>query len=150
MTSSLVADLIVTIHLGYVIFVVFGLFIILLGRVLRWHFIRNFWFRAIHLTMILIVVFQAVFGISCPLTIWEYEIRTAAGQPEATNVSFVVRLIHRLIFYEFPPIVFTIGYCLFGIIVLSSWLLITPLLPWKEERKKKNEEEVVIKECWLR
>jgi len=128
---SLIADLIVSIHFGYVIIVVGGLFVILLGGALRWRFIRNFWFRAIHLTMILIVVFESIFGISCPLTDWEYELRVAAGQQNAVSESFVARLIQQLIFYNFPPIVFTIGYILFGIGVLASWWLIPPLLPWK-------------------
>ena len=133
MNRSLIADLIVAIHFGYVMLVVFGLFVILLGSALRWRFIRNFWFRVIHLAMILTVVFEALFGIPCPLTDWEYELRIAAGQQDATNVSFVARLIHKLIFFDFPPIVFTIGYCLFGLAVLVSWRLIPPAYPWKKK-----------------
>ena len=134
MNRSLTADLIVVFHLGYVTVVVAGFFVILLGGVLRWRFVRNFWLRAIHLAMILIVVFEALFGITCPLTDWEYELRVAAGQQDVTDVSFVARLIHKLIFYDFPPVVFTIAYCLFGIAVLMSWRLIPPLLPWKQKR----------------
>jgi hypothetical protein len=130
------ADLIVTVHFGYVIFVVGGLFIIAIGGALRWHFTRNFWFRAIHLAMILIVVFEAVFGISCPLTNWEYDLRVTTGKKNTDSESFVARLIQQLIFYDFPPIVFTISYCLFGTAVLMSWLLIPPLLPWKQRKTK--------------
>jgi hypothetical protein len=136
---SLFADLIVSIHFGYVVIVVGGLFVIVLGGVLRWRFVRNLWFRAIHLTMILIVVLETVFGISCPLTDWEYGFRIAAGQQNATAESFVARLIQQLIFYDFPLIVFTIGYCLFGITVLASWWLIPPLLPWKRESSKAEQ-----------
>jgi hypothetical protein len=134
MNRSLIADLLVAIHFGWVMFIVFGLFVILLGGALRWRFVRNFWFRAIHLAMILIVVFEAVFGILCPLTVWEYELRVSIGQQGATDMPFVARLIHRLIFYDFPPVVFTITYCLFGITVLISWLLIPPILPWKRKK----------------
>jgi len=80
MDKPFLADLIVSIHFGFVIFVVGGLLVIILGGVLRWRFIRNFWFRVIHLAMILFVVFETLFGISCPLTDWEYELRIAAGQ----------------------------------------------------------------------
>jgi hypothetical protein len=131
---SLIADLLAAIHFGWVMFIVFGLFLILLGGALRWRFVRNFWLRVIHLTMIMIVVFEAVFGILCPLTVWEYELRVAAGQQGASDMPFVARLIHQLIFYDFPPIVFTIAYCLFGIAVLISWPLIPPLLPWKQKK----------------
>jgi len=136
MNRSFIADLLVAIHFGWVMFIVLGLFVILLGGALRWRFVRNFWFRAIHLAMILIVVFEAVFGILCPLTVWEYELRVSIGQQDATDMPFVARLIHQLIFYEFPPIVFTIAYCLFGAAVLISWPFIPPLLPWKQKSEK--------------
>jgi len=146
MNRSLIADLIVSIHFVYVIFVVGGLFVILLGGALRWRFIRNFWFRVIHLAMILLVVFETVFGISCPLTDWEYELRVAAGQLDATSELFVARLIQQLIFYEFPLIVFTIGYCFFGIAVLASWWLIPPLLPWKQSKNIKAGKSIEERE----
>ena len=139
MNRSLYADLIVSIHFGYVIFVVGGLLVIILGGVLRWRFIRNFWFRVIHLAMILLVVFETLWGISCPLTDWEYELRIAAGQQNAASESFIARLIQQIIFYDFPLIVFTISYCLFGIAVLASWWLIPPLLPWKQKGSKAEQ-----------
>jgi hypothetical protein len=133
MNGALIADLIVSIHFVYVISVVGGLFVIVLGGILRWRFIRNFWFRATHLAMILIVVFETIFGISCPLTDWEYELRIAAGQQNASSESFIARLIQQLIFYDFPLIVFTIAYCLFGMAVLASWWVFPPVLPWKRK-----------------
>ena len=128
---ALFADLIAATHFGYVAFVVLGLLVILAGGLLRLRFVRNFWFRTIHLAMILIVVLESLFGILCPLTIWEYELRIAAGQQHVSDVSFVARWIHRLMFFELPPIVFLAGYCLFGLAVLVSWWLIPPHLPWK-------------------
>jgi len=132
MNRSLIADLLALIHFGWVIFIVFGLFVIILGGVLRWRFIRNFWLRAIHLAMILIVVLEEIFEIPCPLTIWEYELRIASGQLYVTDMPFIPRLIHQLIFFDFPPIVFTVAYFLFGLAVLISWPLVPPVLPWKK------------------
>ncbi|GBU28772.1 hypothetical protein R84B8_02334 [Treponema sp. R8-4-B8] len=135
MNRTLIADLIVSIHFGYVITVVGGLFVIILGGIFKWRFIKNFWFRAIHLAMILLVVLETLFGISCPLTDWEYELRIAAGQQNVASGSFIARLIHLLIFYNFPQIVFTIAYCVFGIAVLMTWWLIPPVYPWKKREK---------------
>jgi len=132
---AVLADLIVVIHFGYVMFVVFGLLVILTGGVLRWRFIRNFWFRAIHMTMILIVVVEAMLGIPCPLTEWEYDLRLAAGQQNISSETFVARLIHPIMFFNFPPIVFTIAYCLFGLAVLASWWLYPPGFP-KRKRSR--------------
>jgi hypothetical protein len=84
---ALLADLIAAIHLGYVSFVFFGLLVILTGGLLRWRFVRNFWFRTVHLAMILIVVAEALLGIICPLTVWEYNLRVAAGQQDVSDVT---------------------------------------------------------------
>ena len=131
---AFLADLIVAIHFGYVAFVVFGLLIVLLGGLLRWRFVRNFLFRMVHLVMILIVVVESLLEIPCPLTVWEYDLRVAAQQ-DVSEGSFVARLIHQVMFFNFPPEVFLIGYCLFGLTVLMSWWLIPPVLPWKREKK---------------
>ena len=131
---ALLADLLAVVHFGYVAFVVLGLLVILIGWSLRCRFVRNFWFRTVHLVMILVVVLEALFGILCPLTVWEYDLRIAAGQKNVSDISFVSRLIHQLMFFEFPPIVFLIGYCLFGFAVLASWWLIPPALPWTQRK----------------
>ena len=131
---ALLADLIAFIHFGYVSFVVFGLLVILLGGLLKWRFTRNFWFRAVHLTMILIVVVEALLGIVCPLTVWEDDLRMAAGQ-NVSEASFVARLIHQFMFFDFLPIVFTVVYCLFGLAVLASWWLYPPNWPWRKTFK---------------
>ena len=130
---AIFADLIAVVHFGYVAFVALGLLVILFGGLLRWRCIRNFWFRVIHLMMILIVVVEALLGIACPLTEWEYDLRIAAGQQNVSDVSFVARLIHQVMFFDFPPIVFTVAYCLFGLAVLASWWLYPPNFP---KRKK--------------
>ena len=50
--ARVLADVIVVLHAAYVSFVVFGLAAILLGIVFRWSWVRNVWFRAIHLIAI--------------------------------------------------------------------------------------------------
>jgi len=135
MNKSLSADLIVSIHFVIVIFNVGGLFVIILGGFLQWRFVRNFWFRAIHLAIILIVVYETIFGITCFLTDWEYKLRIAAGQVNASGESFIVRLIHFLVFYDFPLIVFNVAYCVFGAAVLAAWLFFPPFYPWKRGNK---------------
>ena len=139
---AVLADLIAATHLAYVSFVILGLLIVLIGSVLRWQFVRNFWFRTTHLAMILIVVFEAVMGIMCPLTVWEYQLRVAAGRQDISDGSFVARLVHNLMFFDLPPMAFTIGYCLFGLAVLASWWFIPPQWPWNKNSKNNNDEQL--------
>ena len=124
----LLADLIVAIHLVYVAVVVLGLGAILLGLWRGWAWIRNFWFRTIHLVMIAVVAFQAIVGITCPLTTWEYQLRVAAGDTGQPG-TFVGRMVHYVLFFQLPPWVFTLGYVLFGLAVLLAFLLAPPKWP---------------------
>ncbi len=129
---SLLADMIVFVHFGYIAVILGGMLLILIGGAAGWGFVRNFWFRAVHLAMILIVVAEALLGIICPLTVWEHDLRVAAGQ-DVSEGTFVGRLLHNLIFVEFSMGMLTVCYCLFGLAVLASWWFIPPRWPWKRK-----------------
>ena len=77
----LLADAIAVLHFVLVAFVVGGMAAILAGVACRWAWVRNFWFRAIHLAMIAAVVAESLCGIVCPLTDWEDRLREAGGAP---------------------------------------------------------------------
>lgn len=122
---SVLADAVVFIHAAYVSFVVLGLVAILIGIVLRWRWVRNAWFRVVHLVMICIVVVESLFDITCPLTTLENNLRRAAGESVRAE-SFVGRCVHDLLFYDAPSWVFTVVYCLFGAIVLMTFVIAPP------------------------
>lgn len=135
---SILADLVVVVHAAYVGFVVLAMVAILLGIAMRWRWVRNFWFRAIHLGMIAVVVVQALVGVICPLTSLENYLRTKAG--EATYAgSFIGHWAHELIFYNIPASAFTSIYCAFGAAVLATLLLAPPRWPWKGRTPSANE-----------
>ena len=127
------ADLILITHVVFIAFVVFGLIFILIGLVRKWLWVRNPWFRRLHLGAIGIVVLQAWLGVICPLTTWENALRQKAGDTVYVG-SFIEHWLHKLIFYEAEAWVFTICYTLFGMLVVITWLLGPPL-----PKKKKDE-----------
>jgi hypothetical protein len=104
-----------------------GQLLIWLGWPLGWGFVRNRWFRSLHMLAIAIVVFEALFNIDCPLTVWEYQLRVAAGQ-DVSGATFMGRLLHRLLFYDAPAYVFMIGYCIAGALILATFVLFPPAL----------------------
>lgn len=126
--SRVLADMIVVIHAAYVSFVVLGLAVILAGIVFRWSWVRNVWFRGIHLTMIAIVVIEALAGIPCPLTVWESRLRERAGQVGYAG-DFLGYWAHQLIFYRAEPWVFTLLYTAFGLAVAAAFILAPPRWP---------------------
>ena len=119
------ADIVVAVHFAYVAFVILGLVLTLAGAVLRWQWVRNCWFRGVHLAMIAIVVLEAWLGIVCPLTTWEKYFREQSGQAVYKG-SFLGNLLHDAIFFEAEPWVFTLGYSLFGFAVLAALYLVPP------------------------
>jgi hypothetical protein len=116
---TLLADLILVIHFGFVLFVVAGLFLIWVGAVLGWRWVRNFWFRTVHLAAICFVAAEAIVGVACPLTVWEDALR---GSP--VQAGFIERWIGRILYYDFPEWVFVLAYTAFAAIVgLTYWLI---------------------------
>ena len=119
------ADAILMLHTFVVIFIVLGLLTIILGGILEWEWVRNRWFRILHLVAIAAVIVQALLGRICPLTLLEMWLRQQAGKL-SYEVSFVQYWLQRLLYYDFPLWVFAIAYTLFGLAVVVSWFWILP------------------------
>ncbi len=125
MTSESLADAVLLLHAAFIAFVVFGLLGILAGGALRWGWVRNRWFRLMHLGAIALVVAQAWLGIACPLTSLENHLRQRAGQ-SGYELGFIADRVQRVIFCEAPWWVFAGTYTLFGVLVLVSLWLVPP------------------------
>jgi Protein of Unknown function (DUF2784) len=122
------ADLMVAIHVGYVGYVVVGQLLIWLGWTLGWKWVRNIWFRATHLLAIGVVVYEELMDIRCPLSVWEEYFREKAGQP-TTGETFLGRMLHSLIFYNFESWVFTTIYLTTLSVVVLTLVLCPPRWP---------------------
>lgn len=123
---AFLADLIVAFHLLYVSFAVGGEIFILIGGIVKWNWVRNLPFRIVHLIAVVFVALEALIGMICPLTKWEYNLRRMAGQSAEEDITFVGRLIRMIIFYDFPDWFFTLLYVGFGGLVVLTLLLVPP------------------------
>jgi len=126
MEPQILADVILIIHVFFVAFVVISLLLIYVGHWLSWAWVKNFWFRIVHLAGIAFVVLESWFGVICPLTIWEMSLRHQAG--EATYAgSFIQRWLQSILYYSAPEWVFILVYTAFGCLVLASWFIVKPV-----------------------
>lgn len=125
MFYRILADITVIVHVAYVLFVVLGVVLILLGWLRKWQWVRNPWFRYLHLTMILVVVAEAWCGITCPLTTWEKDLRRLAGQ-QTYGGDFIANFLHEALFFDAPDWVFTLCYTAFALLVGATFLLAPP------------------------
>ncbi|MBP7494460.1 MAG: DUF2784 domain-containing protein [Spirochaetales bacterium] len=137
-------DLILILHFLYFLFCVAGEVCILVVAVWeRWRsqqsanrspaknsraycWIQNRTFRVLHLIAVGIVGLESLFGVLCPLTVWEYRTRRASGQGVEEEIPLLSRIIRSLLFYDFPPWVFTALYVGFSILVIGTFILIPP------------------------
>jgi hypothetical protein len=137
------ADVIVVLHFAFVAFVVLGMLAILLGILRRWSWVRNFWFRAAHLLMIAVVVAESLFGIVCPLTDWEDQLREAGGL-DVEKGSFIGRWAHNLLFVDVPPWAMTVCYVLFGLAVLLVFFFAPPRWPRRGRDRIEHQKADVV------
>lgn len=124
---QLAANGVLILHVGYVAFVVLGLLLILIGGLFRWRWVRNRWFRAVHLLAITIVVLESWLNITCPLTTLENWLRVKAGA-ETYEGDFIAIWLHSILFFDLPSWVFVYGYTAFGAAVLAGLILVPPRL----------------------
>jgi len=121
----LAADAMLSLHVLFVGFVVFGLFAIFAGAGLSWAWVRNPLFRIVHLLAICVVAVQAWFGIVCPLTTIEMALRARAGDV-VYGGTFISHWLRELLYYEAPDWAFQVCYTAFAMLVAISWLLVRP------------------------
>lgn len=119
------ADLALALHVLFVAFVVFGLALVLAGGWWGWRWVRNPWFRTIHLLAILYVVGQTWLEQACPLTTLEMSLRARGGDAVYAG-SFIGHWLQTLLYYQAPNGVFAVCYSLFALAVVAAWTWVRP------------------------
>ena len=115
------ADVILVVHFAIVLFIVGGLLAVWAGAALGWAWVRNPWFRWLHLGAIGFVAAEALLGVACPLTVWEDMLR---GSVRAE--SFVGRWVRYFLYYDAPAWVFTVAYLGWAAATLATLRLVPP------------------------
>lgn len=125
MPYALLADVVLALHLGVVLFVGGGLVLVVVGNRRGWAWVNRLAFRLAHLAAIAVVVAEAWLGAVCPLTSLEMALRVRAGGARYDG-GFVEHWLQRLLYVDAPPWVFVLGYTLFGLVVVAVWWIYPP------------------------
>lgn len=121
----LLAFAVLVLHVAVVIFVVGGLVAIVAGNLRAWPWVNALWFRLLHLATIGVVVAEAWLGVACPLTTLEMWLRARAGAATYDG-GFIEHWVQRMLYYDAPAWIFTLGYSLFGLAVVATWWYFPP------------------------
>lgn len=132
MKSVPLADVVVTLHFGFMVFVLLAQLLIFAGWVLRWGWIRNFPFRLVHLLSIVYVTVQAALDIECPLTTLERGLR-GGYLHDLEDASAVGRFCNDWLYIrDVPTVYFALAYGTFMLLVILTWVFAPPRFPWRK------------------
>ena len=120
----MLADALLVLHFLIAGFIVGGLILVWVGALAGWTWIRNRWFRYLHLAAIVFVAAEALLGYACPLTVWEDMLRGGARSD-----SFIGHWVQRLLYYNAPEWVFTTLYAAWATATLLTLRLVPPVPP---------------------
>jgi len=123
--AALLADALLALHVGVVLFVVGLLPLVLVGGLRGWAWVRRFRLRLTHLLLMVFIAAQAWLGQLCPLTVWEQDLRRIAGEGSYRE-SFIEHWLSRLLYWEAPWWVFVAAYTGFALLVGLAWWWVRP------------------------
>jgi hypothetical protein len=123
---SLLADVVLLLHVSYAAFVVGGLLAVPLGGWLDWRWVRTRSFRVAHVMCTGIVAVEALIGVICPLTWLEHVLLVASGGAGYER-SFIGHLLYRLLYYDAPAWMFTAVYTVVALSVVMLYHFVPPL-----------------------
>ena len=136
MLYKVLADLVVVIHFGWILFILWGfiltvcsfIFIFVLRTAKeRWGVFFERWiFRTVHLGGIVYVAILTVLGKYCPLTILENELRGRYNTEMTYPGSFVVHYIEKIVYPEVNFLLFVIPTMIIAVFTMLVFLIRPP------------------------
>jgi hypothetical protein len=113
---------VLSVHVGVVLFNLFGLVLIPLGGWRGWGFVRILWWRLLHVAALGAVAGQAVLGRACFLTLWQAALAGAGGRP----APLLMRWVDGVLFWPLPMAFFAGLYAAVFVYVLALLWLVPP------------------------
>lgn len=129
----LLADAVLVLHFSFIVFVVGGLVVVVVGNVRGWTWVNRYWLRMAHLGGIGFVVVESWLEVPCPLTTLEAWLRDGGGAATYSQ-GFIEHWVQRVFAYEIRPWMFKFVDGAIGSLALFAWWRFPP------QRKHKSPE----------
>jgi hypothetical protein len=121
----LLADAVLVLHFAFIVFVVGGLVLVVVGNLRAWSWVNGLWFRTAHLGAIGFVVAQSWLDRPCPLTTLEAWLRPHEGAPPYSE-GFIEHWFQRVFAFDVPPWAFSTTDIGIGLLTLLAWWYFPP------------------------
>lgn len=115
---SLAADLVMGAHFLLAAFMAGGFVAIPIGYKTGWSWVQNRCLRICHALVMGFIVAETIVGLTCPLTILEYQLRG-----DSSPQSFVGHWIEKILYWDLPHEIFIGMYvlCFAWVILFWNW-----------------------------
>lgn len=123
--ARVLADLILVVHVCIAGFITAGFVLIPLGAAAGWRWVRRRRLRLLHAGAIAFVALESLAGIACPLTVWEDMLRGGTSG----EAGFIGHWLGRLLYWDFPPVFFTLLYVSLTLLAALLWRRVPPQAP---------------------
>lgn len=116
MSSAILAQAILALHLAIIAFNVLGLIAIPVGAALGWRWVRIRWWRTLHVASWAVAAAQAALGRACFLTLLQDELTGSGARP-----PLIERWVESVIYWPLPIWVFGAIYLVAFAAVIALW-----------------------------
>ena len=118
-----IADIILVLHFGIVLFITSLFFLIPVGYKFNWIFTKNIKIRVFHAGLMTFVTIETFLGIACPLTYLE---NYFLNENENENKLFLSYWLNKIIYWDLPSYFFLIIYLICLVWTFIMWYKFPP------------------------
>ena len=119
--NSLFSELVLLFNFCIFLFMILSFFLIPLGYYQKWEWVKNKYYRLIHLILMGIIFIETILGFMCPLTVLENFLR---NNIEINNK--ITQIIHQIMYWDLPTYQFIILYLLSFLYLIFLWFFFKP------------------------
>lgn len=115
------SEIVLLSHFCIFLFMILSFFLIPIGYYQKWKWVKNKYYRLIHLILMGIILIETILGFMCPLTILENFLR---NDIETNNK--ITQIIHQIMYWDLPSYQFIILYLLSLLYLIFLWCFFKP------------------------
>ena len=119
--NILFSEIVLLFHFCIFLFIMLSFFLIPFGYYQKWEWVKNRYYRLIHLILMGIIFIETILGFMCPLTILENFLRN--------NIQInnkITQIIHQIMYWNLPTYQFIILYLLSLLYLIFLWFFFKP------------------------
>ena len=119
--KTLFSEIVLLFHFCIFLFIILSFFLIPLGYQQKWEWVKNKYYRLIHIILMGVIFVETALGFMCPLTVLEHFLRNDTK----INNKFT-EIIHEIMYWDLSSYQFIILYLFSFLYLVILWFFFKP------------------------